>query len=316
MKEYNRVEAELTARDVLSVPRDFAFAMVTDTHLDDNTADIAESISCVDEEVRFDCLMHMGDMINGGLSKAWSLRLMGEHIDLFRSAVEGGFYPAQGNHDGYCDETGNDLGTDGFFREATGYLLEDARVTMPGKRPYYYVDFDKQKIRLIVLATFDCVRTDAGWEHVTGMDKEQAEWLEREALDLEAEWTVMLFSHDVPFEEYTDDALTAGGKEYSRRALKALIDQRDKRGFDVAGWFVGHMHGDWAGKVCGVNFVLVGCATAYVPQLWGMPEGGVFEPRKMNDVTENLWDAAILDKRNRRVRLFRFGAGQDRTIEY
>ena len=164
MKEYNRVEAERTARDLLGAPRDFVFAMVTDSHLDDNSAETAECIARVDEEAGFECLMHMGDMLNGGMEWKWSMRLMKEQMELFRSAVDGGFYPAQGNHDGYCDSQGGDLITDEFYREAADFLLNDPRVTLPGKRPYYYVDFAEKKIRLIVLSMFDCRRTEKGWK--------------------------------------------------------------------------------------------------------------------------------------------------------
>ena len=178
------------------------------------------------------------------------------------------------------------------------------------------MDFAEKKIRLIVLATFGCCRTEKGWEHLKGIDEEQADWLRDTALDLDSAWTVMLFSHDAPFTAYSGEALNVEGKGYSTRALKAVIDRRAERGFDVPAWFVGHEHGDWMGNVCGINVILVGCATDYVPQLWEMPGGGAFAPRTPGTVSENLWDAAALDMRNRKIRLFRCGAGEDRVMDY
>ena len=98
--------------------------------------------------------------------------------------------------------------------------------------------------------------------------------------------------------------------------IGAVLQEKNKRQFDIAGWFVGHYHGDYIGKIRGINFILTGSQTAYVPQLWKMPPGGNFAARTLDTVNEDLWDSVLINKKEHKIKIIRFGAGEDRSIEY
>ena len=181
------------------------------------------------------------------------------------------------------------------------------------KRNGKKVDFDDAKIRIITLS---------GWfydgdKKITGIEPEQIEWLKNEALQIDKDYTVVFSSHDTPFEEFSDEGFANDNTRVNGHLLVDTINEaRAEKGFDIAVWLVGHFHGDITAKVSGINFVLVASQTAYVPQLWDMPEGGYFPERMLNTVTEDLWDSVLIDKENRKVKFIRFGAGVDREVSY
>ena len=61
---------------------------------------------------------------------------------------------------------------------------------------------------------------------------------------------------------------------------------------------------------------VVGSQTCYVPQLWLMPDSGHYEKRERGTVSQDLWDAVILNREKRELYLCRFGVGDDGVIHY
>ena len=60
-------------------------------------------------------------------------------------------------------------------------------------------------------------------------------------------------------------------------------------------------------------FIITASETAYDPQLF---DDDVFWERELDTQSEDLWDALVLKKSERRVYLKRFGAGEDRIVHY
>ena len=126
----------------------------------------------------------------------------------------------------------------------------------------------------------------------------------------------MVFSHDAPFVDYFSPISKENQRINGYDAFCALTGNAEKNGFTVAAWFLGHEHGDFDGKINGVNFIMTTSETAYVPSLWDMVGNGVFPERNLGTVTEDAWDAVSVDLKERVIRLVRFGAGSDREISY
>ena len=132
-----------------------------------------------------------------------------------------------------------------------------------------------------------------------------------------ADWTVMLFSHDAPFSALLFDEKTALEKNdivNGNQIFSALDQCRKQYGFDIAGWFIGHYHGDRIVTLFGIPFIITASETAYDPQLFD--DDVRFWERDLDTPSEDLWDALVLKKSERRVYLKRFGAGEDRIVHY
>ena len=202
--------------------------------------------------------------------------------------------------------------------DATSFTENYPNLKRDGWKPYYYVDYPEKHIRLIILCSFSYEwQGDGQYRKLYEMEQAQIDWLKKEALMLEEDWTVMLFSHDGPLVHYDQERYVQepwNGK--NRELMDVLLRAGKERGFAVAAWFIGHLHGDVCRIVEGSPFVVIGSQTCYVPQLWLMPEAGHFETRKRETVTQDLWDAVTLNLEKRELYLCRFGAGKDRVIYY
>ena len=120
-----------------------------------------------------------------------------------------------------------------------------------------------------------------------------------------------------PFSALLFDEETALAKNTitnGNQVFYALDQCRKQYGFDIAGWFIGHYHGDRIVTLFGIPFVITASETAYDPQLFD--DDVRFWERDLGTPSEDLWDALVLKKSERRVYLKRFGAGEDRIVHY
>lgn len=320
VKECYKKSVEKAAAEMRSLPG-FKFAAVADTHLDNSVSDTAANIAAVDKRVNFKCLVHLGDFLNGNLSRRYTMSVMHEQTELFRNCIhQKPFFPVQGNHDGYTDFSSAyspNMAVDEDWSELIAFTGQYENLCRKLPKPYYYVDFPDYKIRMIILCTFYYTGFYDGvpYSKVYGTDDAQTAWFENEALDVKPGFTVMVFSHDTPFEDF-ENPEKDNPRPNGNRLMEILKNKAAENGFSVAAWFAGHFHGDYIGNVNGINFVLVASETAYVPQLWDMPCGGYYPQRTLNTESEDLWDGIVLDTNARVLRLIRFGAGKNREITY
>lgn len=315
IKQWYNEEITRVCEKVNSLKKDLVFGMATDSHLDNSMEEFAENIKEVDKKLNLKFLAHMGDFLNGNLPYDVTMKILEEQMTLYRNAINNKpFYPAQGNHDGFMF----DKAVDSDWFEATNFTNNYKNVTRPEGKPYFYVDYEEEKVRLIIVSTFFYDGYDDGtpYKKRDGIDDVQALWLESEAFNVKEGWTVFLFSHEVPlygFEEkskYEETPIHNGA-----RIFDSLVKKSKENKFEVAVWFIGHHHGDNHVCIDGINFVTVASQTAYVPQLWPM-KYGYYPERDLNTKTEDLWEIAVLDKEAKTVNLIRFGAGSDRIVNY
>lgn len=323
MQEYFKEEIRRVAAETGDKPRSLTFAVAADSHLDDWEQETIAHMRAVDEQVHYDFVVHLGDFMTGNLPRGWTARLLGERTRAYLNASgKGVFYPVQGNHDGYCEPTSEgtrcDMTVDEDWYKATDFTEKYRNVVREKNRPYYYADYSEQKLRLIFLCSFSYEWTPEGqYRKRYEMSGKQLVWLKKEALAVATDWTVMLFSHDGPLQLYDQERLEEEPWSGTNRQLfDTVLEAKAAGGFSIAGWFIGHWHGDLCQVVEGIPFILVGSQTYYVPQLWPMPDTGCYAPRELGDVTRDLWDSVAWDPASRRLHLTRFGAGQDRTVNY
>lgn len=344
MEETERVCGEI---DRVREHADMIFALVTDSHLSDNTPQTCDNIRRMDERVGYRCLVHMGDLLCGNIPEGVSRKILREDIATFRSTVRSReLYIVQGNHDGYRDEsylgqTVTDIVLDEKWYEDTSFMDENVHLNRPGQKPYYYVDFPDKRVRFIVLCS-------SGYEHDPGkrifrknfgFSKEQLEWLGAEALVTgEDDWNIMLFSHCAPLTEfysgmeiegvyYPPDPITEGGGGDAVRLVKAckesaavqigdMLFDFTERHTNILCWCAGDIHGDFLCQREGISFLALTSQTAYVPQLWTVPFGEFPGPRISGEVSEDAWDSVAICLQERKVYFYRFGAGKNRVVSY
>ena len=312
----NQCYAHETARIIQAVRccnSDLTIALVADSHLDNSAPETVENIAAVDQAVQFDCCVHLGDFLAVEIGGCYAKLLLRQQLELFRTAVSSGrFFPVQGNHDACSGPCSGKL-----WPEAIRFLDAEEDVRRPAQKPYYYVDIAKEQVRLVFLCSYFYEQHGGASAMVFGYEESQIRWLQNEALTLPPGWTVLLFSHDAPFSALLSDEKTALEKNdivNGNQIFRALEQCRKQYGFDTAGWFIGHYHGDRIKTLFGIPFVITASQTAYDPQLFD--DDVRFWERELGTPSEDLWDALVLKKSERRVYLKRFGAGEDRIVHY
>lgn len=347
IKDYFKDEATETINSINKVKSDksFSFCVVTDSHLSDNEENTFENIKCVDSHVGFNCLVHLGDIVCGNIPEKVTRRLLRESLAGYRNSVATGeVYVAQGNHDGYRDEsykgqTVTSIALDEKWYEDTKFADENKNLVRKGDKPYFYVDFPEYKLRFIILCT-NAYNHDARlkiFDKIYGLKDEQVEWLGETLLSTPSDYVTFVFSHIPPFSvnkrnpnvereapKYVSSSFinmknsvemfkafkNGIGFEFSEK----YYDFTNKKG-TLAAWVFGHGHGDFYTVWEDINFIEVASQTAYIPQLW-KPLGEFPEPRDMGTVNEDAWDAIVIDTDEQKIYFTRFGAGKDRVVKY
>ncbi len=304
---------------------DLLFSLITDTHISDTTRHTLENLTAVDEKVRFSFMVHLGDVINGNIPEKISRWLLKEYIRAYRDSIKAKkIYVSQGNHDGFlADSTTKKIILDRALNENwyadLREFYSDSNVHTPENKPYSYIDIEEHKLRLIILCTqsYNLYPETNEFEKLFGISDDQLEWLENSALNTPDGYSVMLFSHIPPF----SDTKNENGKVYisdnesdNYKNCVELLKEYKKRG-DVICWFFGHNHGDSHNVIDGINYVGVCSQTPAVPQFWE-PIGTFPEHRTQGTFFEDAWDSVLWKKEERKVYLYRFGAGYDRIISY
>lgn len=284
-------------------------AIYTDIHHDPNyKVDLyKETLECVGEvwkETKIDALWNLGDIINGHTTtKAEAIDQIKEVIDV-EDRITKNAHRIQGNHDNNNQATYE--GNAGFGMEEV-LTNEELNAVLENKhtiqtehhsllRPTdYYVDFED--VRVVCITAED-----------TTFLQETAEWLKTTALKKEKE--VLILSHCPTRPEWGFKEDIRGG-ELIEDALRSFTSS----GGTIIAYIHGHDHGDMISDAGEWKEVAIGCARFQVPTSNGTP-GMMFQDRKKSDVTRVLFDVVCVDTGKREVHFIRFGAGEDRMINY
>lgn len=298
-------------KTVAAVPKEAELKLIvfTDIHHDPvyEVDPLKETLACAGEvgkKIGADAIWCLGDLINGHNStKEEATKLIREVIaEEEKTGIA--FHNLEGNHDSNIQSTWD--GSGGYGMEVVLGPEELAQVIgQPGEEHSglratdYWVDFEEQGIRVV------CLSAD-----YTTFTEETAEWLRESALKTEKD--VLVMSHCPTRAEWGFNGDAQGG-ELIEKELKDFCE----RGGTVIALIHGHDHGDmietaddlpWTG-------VAIGCARFSVPQ-GGATPGMEYAARNAEDATMVLFDTVCVDKEKREVQLIRFGAGEDRVIQY
>lgn len=319
-------EINKTVKDIKGVLTDdcICFALLTDSKLSDYGDETRENIKAVDKEIGFDCVIHLGNITNGDNPEKITRYLLASEMDKYiNSTSSKKFFPTRGMNDGYRDErfTGQlmmHIMTDEIWCRETEFITLYDNVSRKSEKPYYYVDFPEKKTRLIILCSYySQIDKDLGlYEQYTTIDVMQQAWLKTEALKLPEGWTAALFSHALPksrFETGKDPFIYCG---HSTEPVLMIIQQAQNKGINIAGWFAGAYGYDCEAKIAGINHAVINSQAPYMTTAAKCENVRFAENREPGTLNQDCWDAVIINTKTKKVNIFRFGAGEDRELEF
>lgn len=307
----------------LRTPDDLCFAVLAGTSISDFSEHTDENIRMVDQLAHFDGVIHLGDILSGNIPEAATRFVLAQELARFRRCTGSGkLYIVCGDDDGFRNEryagqivTG--IVTDERWYQETTYLEQYPDLHRPRNKPYYYVDFSARKVRLIFLSSYASQIDEENelFEKSCQFGTQQLAWLKTQALALPAGWTVLLFSHALPHSRFETGKDPESYMTYAFEPAMMLLRQAKKRGIQLGGWFAGHYACDYEDTICGIPYLLIDSVHAQ-PVKSVFREVGKYADRSMETATEDLWDAVLIQPRQRRIQLLRFGAGKDRVFSY
>lgn len=262
------------------------FALLADSHYTINGTwdDTAYSLQKLHRLNQLDGVIHLGDLTDGMLSAAKTKEM--ESIvknDLQSLGIPVYFVP--GNHD-------------------YNYFKGNSELMYPDK-PQYYVDYDKQKLRLIFLDSFDPKE-----QFKYGFTDYCIHWLESVLFNMPEDYVGLVFSHVTPLVR-----LQVWAKEIRNR--EKLMDVLNQYAHRILAYINGHNHCDhlfnelYNGKF---PIISINCAKCEY-FLEHKPVGAVVPYRELGNRTQESFDIMQIDTEKREIYFTRFGAGDDRMVQ-
>ena len=283
------------------------FAFITDTHWEKNAGKSPALLNYIRQHTHIDRLFGGGDYIDGANSDTE----MYDVSTIFRDAWAGPRYFTLGNH----DYTG-----DAAYRETDAslyYIWNSYGTERVGNlsRNYYYVDNQQMKMRYIVLNRY----IDRGEENaeINGLNEEQRTWLQNVALDVEPEWTVLVFVHDLYRFIYNEDGYTSRMLlSYSDSAATVtILDAFVEGGGTVAGIICGEAHVDMVNYTPGGIPVITTTCDKNTGTEAALPIADQFAARPSGTIKEQVIDVMVVDKTNRTITAVRIGYQARNSVE-
>lgn len=244
----------------------FRFALLSDSCLTD--CDIASEISEADKNGhRFDCVVHLGNIINGNNPERISDRIYGLEIEKFKNSTGSQrLYVAQGKTDGYRNERflgqlAMNITNDEKWAKRASFLSDYGNVKL-FEKPYYYADFPDKRVRLIFLCSYISQLDEENeiFMKFEGFDTAQLAWLKNDAARVKKGWRVIVFSHSIPdsrFEGAADPYVYMGKSTDSLLRAIQLINENGGR---VAAHFCGAYGKCESYEIGGINRISIDSA--------------------------------------------------------
>ena len=318
--EYYNEQLREKAAKINDIKKDAAFIFITDLHVHDNAFASVPLIKRVNALTGIDKLFGGGDYPYAFGTKKECISDAVNSIKYLSSVKpEIKFYNIRGNHDvtiryGRESETGY---THPESETNKILLSENSPVTAAAPNDcVYFIDDEIEKIRYVIVNTSDSQSGDARkfWGVNYSIGEAQIQWLVKNAFNFSGGgdgWGIIVLGH-VPVSEKLD----SDGKfykDFNDLLIAVKNKQRCKYGDfgafkpELIAYICGHIHKDLYCRDGGVLHVSTGPDAYYNDDIYKRVKG---------TLTESLFSVFALDKTARKLRLIRFGAGEDNEYDY
>ena len=277
-----------------------SFVFVSDVHLPKNAFVSPSLVQRVVHETDIGMVVFGGDAIDYCPDKDEAIRALRYVRRAFDSAE---LHFVHGNHDSNMQsEKAKRRGriTNAEFIHETASVGE----VREGKRLYYYRDDERYKVRYLFL--------DSGAPNSAYIDTRQLAWVKKRVLELDEEWTVLVFIHQFFCVRRKNGVVVGLGYDKSGVLVRNLLDDiYDDSRARIAGVFSGHCHGDcYAYSRKGYPMISSECDAHRSSH---KPLSGV---RRVGTTDEQAFDIVTIDTANEKIYLTRVGKGSDRVFSY
>ncbi len=319
-------EVNKTVNDIKKVMTDdsLCFALLTDTKLSDTGDDTRENIKAVDKEIGFDFIVHLGNVTNGNNPEKITRYLLELEMEKYKhSIIKKKLFVTPGIMDGWRDERFpgqliTTIMTDEVWCDETEFINLYDNVCRESGKPYYYVDFPEQMTRLVFLYPYytQMDKHVGTFQKTTVIDVEQAAWLKAHALNAPKGYTALIFTSAIPksrFETGNDQPLYHGA---SMESILMILQQAKKSGVNIAGVIGGGYGYDAEISVGDINHAVIASQAPYIVNSAKCEGVRFLENRDLDTLNQDCWDAVVLSPKTNEMHIFRFGAGEDRKLNF
>ncbi len=173
-----------------------------------------------------------------------------------------------------------------------------------GDKSFFYFDIQSNKTRYIGLSSY---RLFLDNDYESGYTEEQLSWLRDEALNVQSDWTIVIFTHSLYQVGNPSNKLVTGPS-----GAKAFIDAIDNyRGNGkIACVLIGHSHRDriHIGET-GIPYIIS------ASDRHASHKGDINVNRTPGTLCEQHFEAVVIDKGKRQIKQFSIGANSRNGLE-
>ena len=199
-----------------------------------------------------------------------------------------------------------------------------------------YIDINK--IRHIILNSTDApyILDSFGNPQFYSMatratSSEQIKWLADILKNTPDDYKVSLYRHINYGDVYTDENYSSYNEDQLMELLDAFQNHKNIRVFNndpnfgvdftvdftskkatILYAMYGHVHNDLISELNGINFIGTGCSCPIPRHENGT---GILDHRELQTLNEDLFDVLVYTPSKKKIKIFRYGAGNDREIE-
>ncbi len=166
-----------------------------------------------------------------------------------------------------------------------------------GNRSYFYFDNKEKRIRYVGLSTYGLFLNN---EYESCYNAEQLKWFINTALNVETGWSIIVFTHSL-YQVNPDTNKLESGPSGADDFIAAIDGYKGKG--KIVCVLMGHSHRDriHIGST-GVPYILSAC------DRHSTYKGDINVVRKPETISEQHFEAVVIDKGNRKIKLFSIGA--------
>lgn len=182
----------------------------------------------------------------------------------------------------------------------------------------YYIDYPEFKIRMFCLDSNHYYSGDESSPHGYlncwwyGFQDSTVIWMREQLAAIPAGWSVLVLTHMSAIKENNADNVA-----YRNMAeMKSVIQNYINNGGSYIATFYGHSHCDWSATTPWLE-ISFDCQKCYnsSPSYPNMP-GATHATRTQGTASEDCWNIVIVQPNSRKIKVIRFGAGNDREFSY